>query len=97
MRHSFPHFFYSKINYPITRKEQNEQTFFVFFQRFKTHFFDFDKSQFLGPNHVIQFIDTKTKKHFFLIFLIENHNTRVSALLLTCKRNIRIEVSLHMS
>ena len=32
--------------YPITRKEQNEKLFFLyFFQEFKTHFFGFDKSQ----------------------------------------------------
>ena len=32
-------FFFSKINYPITRKEQNEKPFFcIFFQEFKTHF-----------------------------------------------------------
>ena len=35
-------FFYSKINYPITRKEQNENPFF---SRIQNTFFGFDKSQ----------------------------------------------------
>ena len=38
-------FFYSKINYPITRKEQNEKTFFCIFSKIQNTFFDFDKSQ----------------------------------------------------
>ena len=73
MRHSFPHFFYSKMNCPITRKEQNEKPFFLyFFQRFKTHFFDFDKSQFFSNfNEVIRFINTQEGKHFFQNFFFD--------------------------
>ena len=66
MRHSFPHFFYSKINYPITRKEQNEKTFFLyFFSKIQNTFFDFDKSQiFSNFNEVIRFINTQEGKNF---------------------------------
>ena len=41
--------------------------------------------------------DQNKEKLFSKFFLTKNHNTCVSALLLTCKRNIRTEVSLHMS
>ena len=50
---------------------------------------------FLHLNDVIKFINTKTKKKFK--FFTKNHNTRVFALLLICKRIMRTEVSLHVS
>ena len=65
MRHSFPHFFYSEINYPITRKEQNENPFF---QGFKTHFLVLTRVKFSSLNNTIKFINTKTRKRFFSIF-----------------------------
>ena len=72
--------------------------FYIFFQKFKTHFFFvLTRVNFLNFNDVIKFIDTKTGKHFFQLFLTENNNTRASALLTTCKRNIRTEAFLRVS
>ena len=69
---------------------------YFFFQKFKTHFFVLTRVNFSNLNNVIKFNDTKTRK-LFLIFLIENHNARVSALLTTCKRDVRTDVSFHVS
>ena len=90
MRHSFPHFFLFKIkHYPITRKEQNEKPFF-FVSKIQNTFFDFDKSQiFSNFNEVIRFINTQEGKHLFKIFLIENHNTRVSCFIMNLQKEIR--------
>ena len=68
---------------------------YIFSSKIKTHFFVLTKVKFLNFNYVRKFITTKIGKYFFNFFL-ENHNTRVFALL-TCKRNIRTEVSLHVS
>ena len=85
-------------HHPTLGKKQNENYFFVFFSEIKNTFFCFDKSQiFSNFNEVIKFIDTKTGKHFFQPFLIENHNTRASALLITGKRNLRTKMSLRVS
>ena len=67
--------------------------FLYFFKDSKHIFLILTKVNFSNFNEVIRFINTQEGKHFFKIFfLIENHNTRVSALLTTCKRNIRTEV-----
>ena len=79
-------------HYPIARKKWNEKLFFTFFQKLETHFFVLTRVKFLNFNDVIKLIDTKIGKHFFQLFLTEDHNTRASALLTTCKRNIRTEV-----
>ena len=80
-------------HYPIARKKWNEEIFFLyFFQRFKTHFFVSTKVQFSSPNDVMKFINLETGTTFFSFSLTEI-TTRVSALLTTCKRNIRTEVS----
>ena len=95
----FSIFVFFKIKYyPITGKKQNEKPFFLyFFFKLKTHFFFvLTRVKFSSPNHVMQFIDTKRKTSFF-IFSYRKITTRVSALLSTCKRNIRTEVSLHVS
>ena len=81
--------------YPITRKEQNEKPFFLYFFKNSKHIFlVLTIVKFSGLNHVMQFIDIKTSFSFFSYRKITTH---VSALLSTCKRDIRIEVSLHVS
>ena len=70
--------------------------FLYFFQKFKTLLFDKSKRIFANPNDVIKFINTKIEKPF-LFFLTEKHNTRVSALLSTYKRDMRTEGSFHVS
>ena len=63
--------------------------FFVYFFRNWKHIFLFwQESNFVNPNKTIKFINTKNKILFFLL----NHNTCVSVLLTTCKRDIRTEV-----
>ena len=87
-------FFLFKIkHHPSSRKKPNEKLFFsVFFHKFKTLFFVLTRVKFF----VIKFINTKTWKHSFQLFL-QKITTRVSVLLSTCKRKIRTKVSLHVS
>ena len=56
-----------------------------FFRNSKHIFFDKSKRNFLNPNDVMKFINTKSGKKNFLIFL-ENHNTSVFVLLWTYEK-----------
>ena len=71
--------------------------FFCIFLEIENIFFLFwQESNFMNLNKTIKFINTKTRS-FFLFFLQKKNDTRVSTLLLTYKRNVRTEVSLHVS
>ena len=86
--------FYSKWNTILLREKNGMKNYFLyFFGNWKHIFLFWQESNFSNFNEVMKFIDTTTRKRFFEnFFLTENHNTRVSALLTTCKRNIRTEV-----
>ena len=71
-----------------------KKPFFCFFQGFKTHFLVLTRVKFLGPNHVIQFIDTKTS---FLFFLTEKSRYVYLLYYQPTKKDIRTEVSPHVS
>ena len=85
-------------HYPIARKKWNEKLFFCIFSEIGNTFFWFDKGQiFSNFNEVIKFIDKKTRKPFFQLFLTENHNTSISPLLTTCKKKYKTKISLYVS
>ena len=89
----FSSFIQSKTPSYFEKETEWETIFFLFFKNSKHIFLFWQESIFFNFNDVIKFINIKQD----LFFFTENHNTRVSALLLTCKRNIRTEVSLHVS
>ena len=93
IRHSFPHFFYSKINYPITRKEQNKNYFLYFSQNSKHNILFWQESIFLSFNDVIKFINTQEENLFFEIFygfVFINFSTSLGfeKFFLTCQKNM---------
>ena len=87
------HLLFKIKHHPTSSKKQNEKLFFCIFFRNSKYIFCFDKSQIF--RHKIY--QHKNRKAFFSTFLTENHDTRVSALLSTCKRNVRTDVSFHVS
>ena len=69
-------FFLFKIKYhPISRKRQNEKPFFVFLSKIQNTFFWQVRKNFLNPNDVIKFINTKIGKPFFQFFLQKPQHT----------------------
>ena len=88
------HLLFKLKHHPILRKKPNEKLFFWYFflEIQNTFFFVLTRVKFF----VIKFIDTKTWKHFFQLFL-QKITTHVSVLLSIWKRNIRTKVSLHVS
>ena len=101
--HFFNFSFFFKIkHHPISIKKHNENPFFVFSQKFKHIFLQVRIKFFESQRRRKIYWYTKRKTFFYsfsiiLFFFTENRNTCVSALLSTCKRNMRTEVSLHVS
>ena len=78
-------------------KERMKNPLFCIFSKNSKHIFGKSKRIFSNTNDVIKFINTKKENFFFNFSLKKSHNTRVSILLSTCKKNMRIEVSFHVS
>ena len=93
--------FYSKQNTILFRdRNRIRNHFFVFFSEIQNTFFVvLTKVRFSNPNDVMKFINTKTKNPFFFNFLSLQKNPQHVYLLYyqPAKRNIRTDVSLHVS
>ena len=99
IKHSFFRiFFYSKWNTILLRKKKwNEKLlFFVFFSKIQNIFFLFRPKSNFQVLMTSWNLLTQKQENIFSIFSLQKINTNVSNLL-TYKRNIRTEVSLHVS
>ena len=76
--------------------KENEKTHFLLFSKIQNTFFWQVRKNFFLILMMLWNLLTQKQENFFQFFLTENNNTRVSALLSTCKRNMRTKVSLHM-